>query len=353
MKPEQFLIPLAVASVFAPLWMAALRAMRSGQNVSAHLAEHAHKQGTPTMGGMIMLVAMLVGCAVSIPAPYNISALALVLGFGAVGFIDDYVVPRRVQGSRGLGWKPKLAMQVAASVGSLWLSGFREVTPFLIGVFLLLFMSNAYNFADGLDALAGGLGVILAGTLGLWAWATGNTAIAIAMGVLGVGFLPFLAFNRPKAKVFMGDVGALPIGALFGWAFLLLGTNAQGQIMPAAFWPLLVISIVMLIELIPVPLQIASVKLRGKRMFEFKTPVHHGFQSAGWLEPRIVAMFYLVQLAVSAVGLAMFAPTRPYAPYLAAGLLLILVLSPWRWSQWAKDKVKPVEPAPQAAPGEA
>ncbi|MFN7367966.1 MAG: Mur ligase family protein [Armatimonadota bacterium] len=206
---------------------------------------------------------------------------------------------------------------------------------------------------QSLDALAGGLGVILAGTLGLWAWATGNTPIAIAMGVLGVGFLPFLAFNRPKAKVFMGDVGALPIGALFGWAFLLLGTNAQGQIMPAAFWPLLVISIVMLIELIPVPLQIASVKLRGKRMFSFKTPVHHGFQSAGWLEPRIVAMFYVVQILVSAVGLAMFAPTRPYAPNLAAGLLLILVLSPWRWSQWAKDKVKPVEPAPQAAPGEA
>ena len=319
-------VSLGVAAVSAPLVYAALLKMNSRQTVSAHVEEHKQKQGTPTMGGISILLGVIAACLTVVPAPERWAVLALTLGFGVIGFTDDYIVPKVWQGKRGLGWKQKLAMQILFSVGALWVTGLRDAAALGLGVFVILFFSNAYNFADGMDGLAGGLGVMLAGGLAVIGFGSGQPGVVAAMLALGAAFLPFLVYNRPRAKVFMGDVGALPIGAVIGWSVLALGWHPETGPNFGMLGALAVLSLVMMIELVPVPLQIASVKLRsGKRLFPFKTPVHHGFQSAGWPERRVVGLFYALQwgCVLGAVALSGFTALLPWAVGLAlVGLVL-------------------------------
>jgi len=327
MRASDLLIPLAAAGVAAPAILALLRRAKSRQTISQYVEEHAHKQGTPTMGGLIVLVGVLVSAFALVPAPERYAVLALALGFGLIGFVDDFVVPRMVTGSRGLGWKEKLALQIVFAAGAAYATGLQSAPAIALSVFAVLFMSNAYNFADGMDGLAGGLGVMLAGTLGLLAALRGEPGVAVALASLAVSFLPFLWFNWPPARVFMGDVGALPFGALMGWAMTKIAVTGDGNLDLAHFWPILILSTVMLIELVPVPLQIASVKLRkGKRLFPFKTPVHHAFQSAGWHEPRVVAMFYGVQLAACALAVALSPGGAAHLPWLGLGAVLVVAM---------------------------
>lgn len=301
----------AASAVSAPFIMKALVAAKSRQTISQHLEEHKAKQGTPTMGGLIVLV----GIAAALALNWSLEAAgaAVVLGaFAAVGFLDDYLIPKLQPGKRGFDWMPKLACQIIAVVAALAFTGRTQPVDFALGLFLVLFFANAYNFSDGLDGLAGGLGVLLSlGFVGVAAAGLAGAALS-AYGPLLAGmagaFLPFLYFNANPAKVFMGDVGALPFGAFFGWAafHLLVPSSASGPDW-AMFWPLFVLSLVMVAELVPVPLQVASAKLRGgKRLFPFKTPIHHGFQQHGWPETRIVALFHVVQggLVIGAVYLA-------------------------------------------------
>ena len=323
-------VSLAVATVGAPFVFKMLVAMKSRQNVSAHLAEHAHKQGTPTMGGLIILLGLVAGM-ISVWQPGFVAPTVLLVGFGLVGFLDDYLMPKWKPGSRGLSWLPKLGLEVGASVVAALTMGWSE--PWAIGlfVFMILFLSNAYNFSDGLDTLSGGLGLILA--LGFLAQKVHSTLFPqgfpqaaevekvmrmfvvpsgnemLVMGALAMGFVPFLVLNAAPAKVFMGDVGALPIGALFGWVackFLVTGTDQQAlQFQWVMVLPLLVMLLVMFVEIVPVPLQIASVKLRKKRLFNFKTPVHHALQDKGWPETRIAMLFHMVQLGLVFIAFGM------------------------------------------------
>ncbi|MCU0317484.1 MAG: hypothetical protein MUC92_12925 [Fimbriimonadaceae bacterium] len=309
------LISLAVAGVSAPLVMKGLVAIKSRQIISQYIQEHEHKKGTPTMGGIIILIGFLAGCLAGFSQ--QVLPLLIIAGtFGLVGLADDYIVPKLIPGSRGLHWVPKLGLELGAVVGSCLLVGQTDPIRIAIFTFIVLFMSNAYNFSDGLDGLAGGLGMILC--IGLVPLILVQPQVPlhllVAIAALFAGFLPFLFYNAPPAKVFMGDVGALPIGAVLGWvmATLLLGSAGEGAINwsdllggGSIFWPLVILSFVMLVEIVPVPLQIASVKLRNKRLFNFKTPVHHAFQEKGWPETRIVWMFHLVQWAcvVLSVGL--------------------------------------------------
>jgi phospho-N-acetylmuramoyl-pentapeptide-transferase len=286
-------VGFVASAVAAPLVYRILLRLGSRQTVSQHVPEHAEKQGTPTMGGLIVLVgvaAALVGGFVPGTAPIA----ALLLGFGLVGFLDDFLVPRWMPGKRGLGWMPKLGLEFAAVGAALATSGRTDPASIVVGGFLVLFFSNAYNFSDGMDGLAGGLAVLLAAGLGALFIAAGTGGATLPLlAAIATSFLPFLALNIHPAKVFMGDVGALPIGAVFGWSVFVEAWPAQG---PALALPLAVVSLVMLVELVPVPLQIASAKLRkGKRLFPFRTPVHHAFQHAGWPETRVVSMFWAAQ----------------------------------------------------------
>lgn len=301
---------LAAATLCAPLVYYTLLATKSRQTVSQHLPEHAKKQGTPTMGGIIVLIGLIAGC-LAIGSKESYAVLLLVGGFGIIGFVDDFVVPRYWEGKRGLGWKQKLIMQILSGVGACWFAGVTDVWQISATTFIILFFSNAYNFADGLDTLAGGIGLIWCLGLAAFIAVSGLAAVptgAAIMVALGVAFIPFLILNAPPAKVFMGDVGALPIGAVMGWCFAgtFFNFGAYFNTTAAGIAGMIAFSLIMIVELLPVPLQIASVKILKRRMFNFKTPVHHGIQDMGWPETRIAWLFHMVQLGliVIAIGVA-------------------------------------------------
>lgn len=317
------LVSLGVSALAAPVLFRLLVAMKSRQTVSAHLKEHAHKQGTPTMGGIIVLIGLLAGMA-AVWQPGFLAPLVLILGFGLVGFLDDYLMPRWKPGSRGLSWLPKLGLEIGACLVAAFFMGWTDPAAVGVFVFMVLFLSNAYNFSDGLDTLAGGLGMILAFGLAVfcyfldaatWEAFAGmellvvDPAVPLTCLVLGVAFAPFLILNAAPAKVFMGDVGALPIGAVFGWvvsSLMFRGGGEAGLVFDAgATVAIGIVLLVMLVEIVPVPLQIASVKIRKKRLFPFKTPVHHAFQDAGWPETRIAMLFHMVQLGLVVGGCAL------------------------------------------------
>lgn len=294
---RSFWVSLGTSAIMAwPLYRMLL-ALRSRQTVSEYAPEsHQAKQGTPTMGGLIVLVGFLAGVLAGAP---DTSLIALVLGFAAIGFLDDFVVPRCKPGARGLGWKPKLVLQLLTAGAVLWWSQ-RDagLAAIAIGCFVILFSSNAYNFADGLDGLAGTIGVLLCIGLVALALLSGLPTIAVAPAAIIAGFVPFLALNAPPARVFMGDIGSLPIGAALGYVALEL----SGE--PTMFPPLAVLSGILLLELVPVPLQIFWVKVFKKRLFSY-TPIHHAFEKRGWPESRVVWLFGLIQFVLTAGALSL------------------------------------------------
>ncbi len=301
------LIALGVSAVSAPGIMHMLARIKSQQTISEHIKEHAHKQGTPTMGGLIVLLGFIAGLLVEIStARENRSGLetllVLIVGYAIIGFADDYIVPRYLAGKRGLGWLPKLAMQIGVALLASFSLGF-DVVEHGLFVFLVLFWANAYNFSDGMDGLAGGLAMVLAVAFAvLMPW-------SVVPIVLIGAFLPFLFLNAPPARVFMGDVGSLPIGATFAWLTAQRIGLGEPEMALADYiglmLPLIPLVGIMLVELVPVPLQILWVKLFKRRLFPFKTPVHHALQDRGWPETRIVALFVLAQIAMVFVTLAL------------------------------------------------
>ena len=337
---KAFWISFAVAALGSPLVMRLLAAAKSRQTVSQYAPEaHQLKQGTPTMGGLIILLGFFGWFAWAAIDPLHPKIflqlrglLMVTAGFTVIGFVDDYVVPRWLKGKRGLGWKQKIVAQFAVAAVAVvygfpgdfgWTQG--------IGIFLILFYSNAFNFSDGLDGLAGSIFLALVVGLGglcfvtPWTW-----TYLIPLAALAGGMIPFLYWNAPPAKVFMGDVGSLPIGALLGYIVAALAVPSDpvaseavlvtGFVGPIGlpddifrYVALFILSGVMLIELVPVPLQILSVKLRKKRLFLY-TPIHHAFEKIGWRETRIVAAFALLQLLLSVASLtvmAQFSNPRP------------------------------------------
>jgi phospho-N-acetylmuramoyl-pentapeptide-transferase len=263
--------------------------------------------------------------------------LVLLLGFSIIGFVDDFVVPKLIKGTRGLGWKQKIVMQIVVAVLAAWMvnrgtgaAGEGSSLLSMAGtVFLILFFSNAYNFSDGLDGLAGSLLLgLAAGLVPIVLIVGADPALAVVVVALVGALLPFLYLNAPPARVFMGDVGSLPIGAVLGYVIGSLGTashyvhgiagqSATGEVFSYAthevrtaplILALFVLSLMMVAELVPVPLQILSVKVRKKKLFPY-TPIHHAFEKAGWKETHVVAMFALLQLLFSAlaISLALFA----------------------------------------------
>lgn len=311
-------IPSALLAL--PIYRTLLK-LKSRQTVSEYAPEsHQVKQGTPTMGGLIPLVGILTMCLWRFFSKEGLdgshwwhAAIALTAGFGAIGFIDDYVVPRMVQGSRGLGWKQKILMQFVVSALAAWLIFGNLDWRFWVTIFAILFYSNAFNFADGLDGLASTLLLAIAGgLLGLALMQYGDVTTAPLMAGMCGAIIPFLYLNAPPAKMFMGDVGALPIGALLGAACCSVAFTAPGG--DATLWGfdvdrivgVKVISLIMACELIPVPLQIFWVKVFKKKLFPY-TPIHHAFEKAGWKETRVVAMFALTQLLLSVLALTLAA----------------------------------------------
>ncbi len=328
---EAFLTSFIGAAVAAYPIYRLLLAMKSRQTVSQFAPEgHQKKQGTPTMGGLIVLVGFLLVPGLqlltqlrlqpSVLFRTDLSIFILFLGFAVIGFVDDFVVPRVFVGKRGLGWKQKILMQLfVAGFTAFSMYGDASIEAFGM-VFFILFFSNAYNFSDGLDSLAALLLLGFAGGLFFLAKLLGQSGLCFYLMALVGAILPFLYLNKPKAKVFMGDVGSLPIGAVLGMVVAVLIYPRSGPGMNFTSPPLhhhnefvgpnlwlvrlvclLLASGMMIVELVPVPLQILSVKLRKKKLFSF-TPIHHAFERKGWPEVKVVLVFAVCQLVLSVLA---------------------------------------------------
>jgi len=233
-KLALFAVALIGATFSANPILRLLTAIKSKQTVSQFAPEgHQKKQGTPTMGGLIVAFGFLftyllefslgwqyrrieVGASGNLGmgyfpglTAYDIAIPILFFGFAAIGFVDDYLFPRLFAGKRGIGWKEKLLMQLlVALVCSVMMSTWHPL-PILFTAFMILFFSNAYNFSDGLVGLAS---VLLLGFGAFLVILPFGAPVAALLGAI----LPFFYLNRHPAKVFMGDVGSLPIGAVLG-----------------------------------------------------------------------------------------------------------------------------------------
>jgi phospho-N-acetylmuramoyl-pentapeptide-transferase len=291
---------------------------------------HLPKAGTPTMGGTLILVA--IGASTLLWAGLTNRFVWITLGvtvaFGLIGFWDDYL-KLVVGNSRGLIARYKYFWQSVAGLccavalfvtaksaaeTALYVPLFKTVmVPLGYGYILLTYFvvvgsSNAVNLTDGLDGLAIMPAVLVGGALGVFAYATGN---AVFSGYLGIPFiegtgeilvfcatlvgsgLGFLWFNTYPAQVFMGDIGALALGAALGVVAVIVRQEIVLLIMGGVF----------VMETVSVMLQVASYKLTGKRIFRM-APIHHHFELKGWAEPKVIVRFWIISVILVLVGLA-------------------------------------------------
>jgi len=335
-----------LAVLFGPRVIAWLARLGVGERVdgtgSQRLEElHAHKKGTPTMGGVFVVAAILIAslCWLRFDGGNRFSwpGIVLIAGFAAVGFWDDWVKLHNPN-KRGIGKREKQgALTILALLVALWLlvpAGLQEsiggphlYVPFLKDVsidlavlfgipFLLLAVlvltgsANAVNLTDGLDGLATGCIVTAAIAYAVITYAVGRVdwsayllvphvagagEMAVLMGALLGGALGFLWFNAAPAMVFMGDVGSLGLGGALGYAALVSRTEIV----------LLVVGGVFVVEALSVILQVASFKLRGKRIFRC-APLHHHFQFGGMPETRVVVRTWVVSALLALCSLALF-----------------------------------------------
>ncbi|WNQ14216.1 phospho-N-acetylmuramoyl-pentapeptide-transferase [Paenibacillus aurantius] len=310
----EILFPLGVAFLLAllagPLLIPFLRRLKFGQQIRTDGPQgHLKKAGTPTMGGVIILLALsLASLKFAEKNSELVILLIAALGYGLVGFLDDYIkiVFKR---SLGLTAKQKLLGQlVVSAVVCYFLFRIDHPTdisiPFVdstlpLGwvyypfvVFMMLGVSNAVNFTDGLDGLLSGTSAIAFGAYVVIAIKVHSPETAIFSAAMVGAVLGFLVYNAHPAKVFMGDTGSLGIG----------GGLAAAAILTKAEMLIIIIGGVFVIEILSVIIQVVSFKTRGKRVFKM-SPIHHHYELVGWSEWRVVITFWAAGLVLAGVGL--------------------------------------------------
>ena len=325
------LTALLISFVIGPMMIRKLSHYQIGQMVRHDGPEsHLEKAGTPTMGGALILVAVAVSTLLwsDLSNRYMWVVLIVTLLFGAIGWVDDYKKLVK-KDSRGLASRYKYLLQSIVGLGVALLLYYtatipeetRLIVPFFKDVafemglgfvvltyFVVVGSSNAVNLTDGLDGLAIMPTVMVAGALGLFAYVTGHTEFAKYLAIpyipgvgevaifcaalMGAG-LGFLWFNTYPAMVFMGDVGALALGAALGIVAVVVRQELVLLIMGGVF----------VMETVSVIVQVASFKLTGKRIFRM-APLHHHFELKGWPEPRVIVRFWIVTVILVLVGLA-------------------------------------------------
>jgi len=338
---------LMIGLLLGPWLIRRLRKFQIGQHIREDGPQsHLHKAGTPTMGGLLINLSIIVPTLLwsDLANSYVWIALVALTGFGAIGFLDDI---SKLRSGRNLGLKArgKMALQVLMTllIGSAlaWLHSrgdydtrmvfpfFKEFRPDLViegllgnpwtypAAFVLLFVflffvlvgaSNAVNLTDGLDGLAIGLMIIAGGALTALCYVAGHAEIAayldiphvplaaeltIFCGSLVGASLAFLWYNAHPAEIFMGDVGSLALGGAMGMVAVLISQEIL----------LLFVGGVFVAEALSVILQVGSYKLRGKRVFRM-APLHHHFEQLGWPESRVIARFWIAGLVWALVALS-------------------------------------------------
>ncbi|MCC7277816.1 MAG: phospho-N-acetylmuramoyl-pentapeptide-transferase [Chromatiaceae bacterium] len=325
------LTALAISFILGPAMIRRLRQYKIGQTVRDDGPQsHLSKAGTPTMGGALMLVAVGISTLLwsNLTNVYVWVVLLVTLAFGAIGLVDDYK-KLVLRNPRGLAARHKYFWQsVVGLIAAVWLFWIAKtpaetalLIPYLKDVslqlgpwyILLTYLvivgsSNAVNLTDGLDGLAVMPVVLVTGALGIFVYASGHVKFAeylLIPSVPGVGEvvvfcsalvgagLGFLWFNTYPAQVFMGDVGALALGAALGVVAVVVRQELVLLIMGGIF----------VAETLSVMLQVASFKMTGKRIFRM-APLHHHFELKGWPEPRVIVRFWILSVILVLVGLA-------------------------------------------------
>jgi len=325
------LTALIISLVVGPYMIRRLSRYQIGQTVRADGPEsHFTKAGTPTMGGALILVAIATATLfwADLSNRFVWVVLTVTLLFGAVGWVDDYKKlvagdPKGLPGRHKYFWQSLIALGCAfflyftaqnPAETQLIVPFFKQVALDLGWVFIVLTYfvivgtSNAVNLTDGLDGLAILPTVMVAGALGIFAYVTGHVNFSAYLGfpyIRGVGELVvicgamvgaglgFLWFNTYPAQVFMGDIGALALGAALGVIAVLVRQELVLMIMGGVF----------VMETMSVILQVVSFKLTGKRIFRM-APLHHHFELKGWPEPRVIVRFWVITVILVLVGLA-------------------------------------------------
>ena len=327
------LTALAFVFLFGPAIIATLKVKQGkGQPIredgpASHLLT---KKGTPTMGGLMILSGFLVSTLMwaNLSNVYVLAVMAVTLGFGAIGFWDDYLKVTK-QSHKGFSGKQRLALEfIIAGVAVLvmvWMARgahpsavafpffkdfFIDLGWFFIvfGAFVIVSFGNAVNLTDGLDGLAIVPVMIAAATFAAIAYLTGRVDYSAYLGinhvpgagelsvvlgaVVGAG-LGFLWFNAPPAAIFMGDTGSLALGGLLGTVSVATKHEIVLGIVGGLF----------VLEAMSVIIQVASFKLTGKRVFKM-APIHHHFEQLGWKEPQVVIRFWIVAVVLALIGLS-------------------------------------------------
>lgn len=306
-----FVLAIGCGLIFIPL----LRKLKFGQYISEFINHrHMEKKGTPTMGGIIFILPVLISLTVlyvngSISLSYNLFILIFVfLAYGLLGFVDDYLIVVK-KNNKGISVVTKFLIQMIIALIFFYLfmkSGGSSTLNFTalgltiplgwsFGIFILILLvgtTNAVNITDGLDGLCGGLSAIAFLAYGIIAWncgwLEGYQEIAIFCFILTGALLGFLMFNSHPAKVFMGDLGSLALG----------GALATIAILTRHELSLAIIGGVFVIEVLSSLIQIIAIRKFRKKVFK-KAPLHHHFEELGWEETDIVKLFYVAGLLLA------------------------------------------------------
>lgn len=304
-------IAFAISVVLCPILIPLLKRLKFGQEVRDDGPKtHLKKEGTPTMGGVVILIAIAVTCLFYMKDyPEILPILFVTIGFGLIGFLDDFIkiVMKRSLGLRA--WQKMLLQIVVAGVFAYYVVNYTDlnneiIIPFtgkivtlsnwayvLLLMFVVVGTVNGSNFTDGLDGLASSVTALIATFFTVVAIGTGSGVVPVTCAAVGA-LLGFLVFNVYPAKVFMGDTGSLALGGF-------VAATAYMLKMPLF---IVIVAFIYLAEVLSVIIQVVSFKTTGKRVFKM-APIHHHFELCGWPESKVVAIFDIVTALLCVLGL--------------------------------------------------
>ena len=305
------MISFLIVVILGPIFIPMLAKFKFGQTVRDDGPQtHLQKNGTPTMGGVIMIIAILITGLTRAKVDRDlIVGLICITGFGFVGFLDDFI---KIKMKRSLGLKAyqKIILQFALAFFVAYYqytaspSATQMMVPFTdyvinlgplyvpIMMFIIIGTVNAVNLTDGLDGLASGVTLVVSIFFMMLAMSVGNSDVAILAAATVGACLGFLGFNSYPAKVFMGDTGSMALGgAVVAFAVL---TNSV-LLIP-------IVGGIYFAETVSVIIQVISFKLTGKRVFKM-APIHHHFEQCGWPETRVVFIFWITTVVLSWIGI--------------------------------------------------
>jgi phospho-N-acetylmuramoyl-pentapeptide-transferase len=302
-----FAATFALAATLGPALIRALLRLAYRQQAYEDAPQtHQVKSGTPTMGGLLFLLAPLVALAVA-PTPVTAAFAVVIAGSAAIGFVDDYAAIRK---GRNRGLRARMKFLLTALVGAVFLALLLPLPQvqhellfigpiptwlwFGLSLCVVLASTHAVNLTDGLDGLASGTIVPPLAVLAYLAAHRGNLDVATTIVAVIGAVLAFLIYNRHPAKVFMGDTGSLALGAALAGAAILTGAQLV----------LLLIGGVFVAEALSVIVQVTSYKTTRKRIFRM-SPLHHHFELGGWPETTVTARFWIASFVLSAIGFAL------------------------------------------------